>query len=350
MFRALARLVWEHRADRARMVELLDRFDRDRMAAPADMSWLGWQDAIVYLGLAEFEPRMRVAWDDGRVPFFRELDRKDWLDGLASAVAHPDDPGRMVQDGVAPLEDPVVALARLADSPRRELPQFSLDDPDGDAPLTDDEMDWMAGFLVSRQVPAGTMPLERLDGYFAAAAAGSGPVSWFDLLERVWALDDEGPRFDTEFQRIYVDATLARHFYSLPQLILSAGGYRPWLGQAEPQDRAREWALGFTLGMDFNHDDWQSLMTAPGGANGLLAPLGLLLVDADRANAPSLAERETAIEALPRMLRDIRRYWHDGYAPRVPVRSHKVGRNEPCPCGSGRKYKKCCGAVAGVAR
>ena len=28
-----------------------------------------------------------------------------------------------------------------------------------------------------------------------------------------------------------------------------------------------------------------------------------------------------------------------------PVISHqpKVGRNEPCPCGSGKKYKKCCG-------
>ena len=25
-----------------------------------------------------------------------------------------------------------------------------------------------------------------------------------------------------------------------------------------------------------------------------------------------------------------------------PVRSNKVGRNEPCPCGSGKKYKKCC--------
>jgi SEC-C motif-containing protein len=23
----------------------------------------------------------------------------------------------------------------------------------------------------------------------------------------------------------------------------------------------------------------------------------------------------------------------------------KVGRNEPCPCGSGKKYKKCCGAA-----
>jgi len=27
-----------------------------------------------------------------------------------------------------------------------------------------------------------------------------------------------------------------------------------------------------------------------------------------------------------------------------PVRVDKVGRNDPCPCGSGKKYKKCCGA------
>lgn len=26
------------------------------------------------------------------------------------------------------------------------------------------------------------------------------------------------------------------------------------------------------------------------------------------------------------------------------VAENKVGRNEPCPCGSGKKYKKCCGA------
>ncbi len=27
-----------------------------------------------------------------------------------------------------------------------------------------------------------------------------------------------------------------------------------------------------------------------------------------------------------------------------PVRVEKHGRNDPCPCGSGKKYKKCCGA------
>lgn len=26
-----------------------------------------------------------------------------------------------------------------------------------------------------------------------------------------------------------------------------------------------------------------------------------------------------------------------------PARSEKVGRNQPCPCGSGKKFKKCCG-------
>jgi preprotein translocase subunit SecA len=32
-------------------------------------------------------------------------------------------------------------------------------------------------------------------------------------------------------------------------------------------------------------------------------------------------------------------------AKKKPVKraKKKVGRNDPCPCGSGKKYKKCCG-------
>jgi len=33
-----------------------------------------------------------------------------------------------------------------------------------------------------------------------------------------------------------------------------------------------------------------------------------------------------------------------------PVRSNKVGRNDPCPCGSGKKYKNCCGATQEVTK
>ncbi len=38
---------------------------------------------------------------------------------------------------------------------------------------------------------------------------------------------------------------------------------------------------------------------------------------------------------------------NQGDAPKVQTVVHegpKIGRNDPCPCGSGKKYKKCCGA------
>ncbi|MBT8492606.1 MAG: SEC-C domain-containing protein, partial [Deltaproteobacteria bacterium] len=40
-------------------------------------------------------------------------------------------------------------------------------------------------------------------------------------------------------------------------------------------------------------------------------------------------------------------FYRDGQIvkPKTVVKdSPKVGRNSPCPCGSGKKYKKCCGA------
>jgi SEC-C motif-containing protein len=46
---------------------------------------------------------------------------------------------------------------------------------------------------------------------------------------------------------------------------------------------------------------------------------------------------------------DGRWLFREGHAPeQAPVRNAgpKVGRNDPCPCGSGKKYKKCCGANA----
>ena len=46
-------------------------------------------------------------------------------------------------------------------------------------------------------------------------------------------------------------------------------------------------------------------------------------------------------------MHDGRWYYVDGEPPKPQTLRHaapKVGRNDPCPCGSGKKYKKCCGA------
>jgi len=58
--------------------------------------------------------------------------------------------------------------------------------------------------------------------------------------------------------------------------------------------------------------------------------------------SPSASRRETRDTVLPLAAGEA------GDSPRPqPVRSTpKVGRNQPCPCGSGKKYKHCCGKNA----
>jgi uncharacterized protein len=43
------------------------------------------------------------------------------------------------------------------------------------------------------------------------------------------------------------------------------------------------------------------------------------------------------------ILAEWRREHSDDYGRHTPQRRIKIGRNNPCTCGSGKKYKKCCG-------
>jgi len=53
------------------------------------------------------------------------------------------------------------------------------------------------------------------------------------------------------------------------------------------------------------------------------------------------------VSEAPRPARAMRAGRGDNDGKRQPVRAaKKIGRNEPCPCGSGKKYKKCCGRAA----
>jgi len=55
-------------------------------------------------------------------------------------------------------------------------------------------------------------------------------------------------------------------------------------------------------------------------------------------------------EATPMMNETADPGTQEGTSPTVTVvepihnRLPKIGRNDPCPCGSGKKYKKCCGS------
>lgn len=49
------------------------------------------------------------------------------------------------------------------------------------------------------------------------------------------------------------------------------------------------------------------------------------------------------VEELKKELKELTEAPKNKLATKTPVTVIKIGRNDPCPCGSGRKYKKCCG-------
>jgi len=110
---------------------------------------------------------------------------------------------------------------------------------------------------------------------------------------------------------------------------------------------ASEWCEGFLLGAHMFGDQWTSLwLTRPK----LVTPFLRLGDEAGIEITKKENNAEKWMNTVPNALVDIHAYWLENrsvppvFLPSVPVRrEQKVGRNEPCPCGSGKKFKKCCG-------
>jgi len=65
----------------------------------------------------------------------------------------------------------------------------------------------------------------------------------------------------------------------------------------------------------------------------------------EREDANDIRDEHAAL--LPRAIVAMRKLalLHDGDATALrSIQANKVGRNDPCPCGSGKKYKRCCAA------
>lgn len=183
---ALARLVWEGRASRERLLELLDRFDREGPAEPGSLAWLGWQDSILLLGLTDWIERVHSGWDAGRLPWLqRDVDRQDWLEQTREAAAQPDDPARFVERSIVPIDDPVTEIGWSAEPASRP----------GDPP-TSDELAWLE-VLLWRRVTKGTMCLEEVDGFLTALAVGPVRIPPAEFLPVISGGSTDLPLFDS---------------------------------------------------------------------------------------------------------------------------------------------------------
>jgi uncharacterized protein len=103
----------------------------------------------------------------------------------------------------------------------------------------------------------------------------------------------------------------------------------------KPDEDAVEFCRGYLRGARL-HATWRADETAIAR----LSPLVALAKENAEPNPEEAKQRQD----LGRYVADLRAYW---LAKRQVVHAApKVGRNDPCPCGSGKKHKKCCLANA----
>jgi len=109
---------------------------------------------------------------------------------------------------------------------------------------------------------------------------------------------------------------------------------------------AAEWCEGFLLGTRLTPGAWTPLMV---GHPDWFTPFMRLGTDEGLPITDKQGDAEHWMIEVTPALAQLHDFWLERpqlSPPRDPVvrNSPKVGRNAPCPCGSNKKYKKCCGS------
>lgn len=225
-----------------------------------------------------------------------------------------------------------------------------------DQPLSDAELDELEAFLNSDQLPEARMDLSMLDGFLSALAIGPNTLMPSDWLPVVWGETDEEPaRFADDAQAGRVIGLVMRLYNDrIHDLAEGTDQFDPLLylhdrdGVETPILEA--WCTGFMTAVELDHEAWRPLMTGDdNGPGAFLTPMILFGVDdpeVEAERARQLGREREFADMLGTCVLGVRDFWLPyRKAERAPWRREgvKVGRNDPCPCGSGRKYKQCCG-------
>ena len=224
-------------------------------------------------------------------------------------------------------------------------------------PLTDAELDRLGNFLKSCK-GGKAMNVEALDGFFAALIAGPETVMPSEYNREVFGGEmSEACEFGSLDEANEILGLVMRHWNIIASTLYRGDVYVPLLLQDENGvAHGNDWARGFMCGMHMRHDGWAELMDDE-EHGGCLVPIMMLFHEHDedpemRPKPISAEQREDVIAHMAAGLVRAYRYFRaqrqvsPGTHRSEPPRSTpKVGRNDPCPCGSGKKYKRCCGGA-----
>ncbi len=231
----------------------------------------------------------------------------------------------------------------------------------------------LAKFLESPERPEGTLRFHELQGLLFAIASSPEtilPSEWLPLISNEADLNFAG---QDEAQQILglvmtlfneVNTSVLDRSNALPPGCAFA---KDILENFDDDSSISQWSRGFTSGHNWLAEVWEGIPLGELDEECGATVMVLSFFESKRlANAyfkdMKPRKRKSGVDTFENFARTMREMFPDalasyanlgrsifeavlehGAAGSEPAESKKIGRNEPCPCGSGKKHKKCCG-------
>ena len=243
---------------------------------------------------------------------------------------------------------------------RHPLPQQSPHQP-----LTEAQCDELFKLFDNASLPAAAMSAEMADGYLTACVVGPASVPAHEFMEAIFGQPtlpicaDPGHQhrllqlllhrcrdIDTATSLAPEDMTIDNLFAPLRGEVPANEIISPYQldgqGNRKGNWSGKDWAEGFRRAM-LADPLWDDLAYDPESSL-LLAPV-MLYQQGFNPDKPKLQleQEKNLFPMLVICISKIREFWSVGPDDLLAFfvrKACKVGRNDPCPCGSGKKYKK----------
>lgn len=218
-----------------------------------------------------------------------------------------------------------------------------------EGPLNENELQWLEETLMSyAHGDESILDVAELDGLLTAVLSGPVVVEPDNWLVAIWGGEKNIPRWknDREMDR-FINLCFQHMNDIAERLSAYPDQFEPVFGENEVEGRqftvVEEWCFGYMRGVGLT--DWSALPEV------LKADLDAIALHGTEENFTRLDEMDEdqfthSVDAIrPAALR-LYDYWsanpQQSVVQQPIINGVKVGRNDPCPCGSGRKFKSCC--------
>ena len=234
-------------------------------------------------------------------------------------------------------------------------------------PLSDEEMNRLDAFLMERlseeeeesEIDGGVLDICELDGFLTALVSGPEIIKPSRWLPAIWG--ELEPKWDALGDMGDVVTLMIRHMNGIANTLLHyPDDFQPLFFEQKMGDQyytiVDEWCQGYAKGVALSREAWDQ---ADEEVKSLLQPIFNFVGQEawDKLDRMKGEEVEDLQRLIPPAVKNIYLWWLDRKLSSYEEETDqnkiasfakareavaRAGRNEPCPCGSGKQYQLCC--------